>query len=219
MLAHTVPAMAARGVRRFVFSCLFVLTGALLTAQIALAGTSTTPKPSRNLGEQTPLHLPTSPAGHASTVSSPTISGGSVVKTFIVLILVVGLIYGIARLIRRFNPSRFPKLQATGEIEVLATQALFQGRLLHVVRVGDKVMVLGSTDQSVSRLASLNEEDIESMLSLKRAGQTPSAGAASFRGTLASVVSAKSQRPQRPERDPDAPKGSFLERLRDMTSR
>lgn len=200
--------MAVCGVRRFVSLCLLVLTGVLLTAHSALAASG--------LGEKTPLHLP---AGHTTTtpqttVTSPTISGGSVVKTFIVLVLVVALIYGLARLARRFNPTRFPKLQASGEIEVLATQALFQGRLLHVVRVGDKVMVLGSTDQSVSRLASLNEEDIESMLALRQVKESSKAPASSFRGALAGAVSARTTKPTA-----DEPRGSWLERLKDMTSR
>ena len=64
------------------------------------------------------------------------------------LLVVFGLMWILAKLARRPPGGR----RATGALAVLTRQQLTRGAAVTVVRVGDKALVLGVTDQQVSLL-------------------------------------------------------------------
>jgi flagellar protein FliO/FliZ len=64
------------------------------------------------------------------------------------LLVVFGLMWGLARLVRRPLGGR----RATGTLSVLNRQQLTRGAAVTVVRVGDRALILGVTDQQVSLL-------------------------------------------------------------------
>ncbi len=84
---------------------------------------------------------------------------GALVRLLFGLAFVVGLIYLVNWLLKRSGRSSKSGGLLGGNrglIEVVATTPLAQNRALHVVRVGDEVMVVGATDQSINRLGSLD---------------------------------------------------------------
>lgn len=76
------------------------------------------------------------------------------------LIVVIAAIYGVHAILKRAARSRggMPNAAASSAVEVIASTPLAQGRVLHVVRLGDEVAVLGATDHSITRVGSLTPE-------------------------------------------------------------
>ena len=64
------------------------------------------------------------------------------------LLIVFGLMWGLARVVRRPLGGR----HGTGSLAVLTRQQLSRGSSVAVVQVADKALVLGVTDQQVSLL-------------------------------------------------------------------
>jgi flagellar biosynthetic protein FliO len=75
-------------------------------------------------------------------------------EVFFKLIVVVALIYGCALLLRRWNAS--PARTRVRQMSVLETVHLSPRRALHLVRVGDQVLVIGATDQSVNLISEMD---------------------------------------------------------------
>ncbi|MBL7254626.1 flagellar biosynthetic protein FliO [Paractinoplanes lichenicola] len=72
------------------------------------------------------------------------------------LFIILGMMWGLARLIRR------PLLgRGHGTLEVLNRQQLSRGASLAVVKVADRAMILGVTDQQVSLLGETEVEIFE----------------------------------------------------------
>ena len=63
------------------------------------------------------------------------------------LLVVFGLMWGLAKVAKRPLTGR-----GTGSLSVLSRQQLSRGAAVAVVRVGDKALVLGVTDQQVNML-------------------------------------------------------------------
>jgi len=73
------------------------------------------------------------------------------------LVISLALVCGLAYLIIRFGLARWLKRQraTAAALEVLETLPLGGRRAVHLVRSLDRLLVIGSTDQSVSTLADL----------------------------------------------------------------
>jgi flagellar protein FliO/FliZ len=78
------------------------------------------------------------------------------VNMFLALALVLGLMWFLARLVRRPLGGR-----SAGATAVLARQPLTRGASVAVVRVGGRAFVLGVTDQNVTLLAEADPAAIE----------------------------------------------------------
>ena len=72
------------------------------------------------------------------------------------LFVVLGMMWGLARLVRRPLTGR-----GHGALVVLNRQQLSRGAAVTVVKVADRVMVLGVTDQQVSLLGEADVADFE----------------------------------------------------------
>ncbi|SNY05092.1 flagellar biosynthetic protein FliO [Paractinoplanes atraurantiacus] len=71
------------------------------------------------------------------------------------LFVILGMMWLLARLIRR------PLGRGHGALVVLNRQQLTRGAAVAVVRVADRAMILGVTDQNVSLLGEADVEDFE----------------------------------------------------------
>jgi flagellar biosynthetic protein FliO len=83
--------------------------------------------------------------------------GGSIVRMLMGLAVVGGLIYGIHWLLRKWGRSRAQGIGgSSGVIDVVATTPLSQGRSLHLIRVGQELVLVGATEQSITRLGEVD---------------------------------------------------------------
>src|SRR6476646_9446274 len=103
---------------------------ALLTAPAALAATPTTTTAS---GENTPLHLDTSPAAEHTSGG-----GGGIVRTIVGLAVVIGVIFGLHWILKQVKASKDSRSTGTG-LAPISTLALGPGRSLHLVRAGSEI--------------------------------------------------------------------------------
>jgi flagellar protein FliO/FliZ len=129
-----------------------ILRGAILTGALALASPATAFAASAT-GEHTPLHLSATTARH----SSSSMSGGSILRTIVALVIVIGLIYGIARVLRKVKGGG---QRASGEgLEHLATLPLAQGRSVALVRSGSDVVLVGISESGVTPIKVYSESE------------------------------------------------------------
>jgi flagellar biogenesis protein FliO len=84
-------------------------------------------------------------------------SNGSFLRFVFGLIVVVGAILGVHWLLKRWGQSRIQGVAGrTGVIDVVATTNLAQGRTLHLVRVGRELVLVGATEQSITRIGEMD---------------------------------------------------------------
>lgn len=94
-----------------------------------------------------------------------------------------GALYAATRGVRWISGVR-----GRGPLEILARQPLDGRRAIYLVRVGKRVLIVGASDGSLTRLGSTSLSSIESEL------QQPDAPAGkSFRDVLARAVSTKKE--------------------------
>jgi len=130
---------------RLRLAALSVVVGLALTAPPAFA---IDPKDIGNLqsGPQgpTPAHLSTSGLGDLGRLSFG----------LIIVIAVIGVAYAI---LRKASRARLPGRRGTA-LEVLETTPLGPNRNLHLVRVGERVLVIGATDHGITALDAFDRD-------------------------------------------------------------
>ena len=124
------------------------LTGFLLSANAAFA------KPS-GPGENTPLNLPVQSSQASST---PGANGGSLVRTFVGLAIVIAVIYGVYWVLKQVKASREERSTGTGLASV-ATLALGPNRSVHLVRSGRDYVLVGASENGVTPIRTYSEEE------------------------------------------------------------
>jgi len=130
------------------------VTACLLAAPTAaLAATSTTK--ADPYGENTKLNLPSTDTSSAEHVSG---GGGSLVRTFVGLAVVVAVIYGLYWILRQVKSSREEKTVGQG-LETAATVALGPNRSLHLVRAGNELVLVGVADHAVTPIRTYTEDE------------------------------------------------------------
>lgn len=83
--------------------------------------------------------------------------GGSALRFIFGLAVVLGAIYGVHWLLKKWGQSKLQGVAGrTGVIDVVATTPLAQGRALHLVRVGDELVLVGATEQSITRIGDVD---------------------------------------------------------------
>jgi len=136
-----------------------------ITTQPTQPGGTATPRPE---AAASPLHpatieddrLPFMAEGRKE--AEPPSVGGLVLRTFGALLLIVGLITAAAWGLRRFGAGRFGGTQIDAPaLAVLSTVALGDKRSLAVVRFGAQTLLVGSTAQNITLLATQGTEPAE----------------------------------------------------------
>jgi flagellar protein FliO/FliZ len=127
---------------------------ALAAPARVLAATSTTAKDP--YGENDVLNLPaTGTSAKAEAVSS---GGGSLVRTFIGLAVVVAIIYGLTWVLRQMKAAQEERSSGFA----LSTQAsvpLGPGRSVHLIRAGRELVLVGSAEQGVVPIRTYSEAE------------------------------------------------------------
>lgn len=89
--------------------------------------------------------------------ASPVFSSGDLFRMILVLVLVTALIYAVFHLLRKF---RFSENGGDkGDIRILSSKGLGPGKALHVVEIAGRYFVIGASDNSVSCITELTEEE------------------------------------------------------------
>ena len=119
----------------------------LVCAESALAGPT---------GEKTPVNLGGgSPAAHSAGST-----GGSLVRTFVGLAIVIGVIWGLYWVLKQVKSSREEKASGTGLLPV-ATLPLGPGRSLQLVRAGRELVLLGVSEHGVTPVRTYSEAEAD----------------------------------------------------------
>jgi flagellar protein FliO/FliZ len=106
-------------------------------------------------GEDTPLRLPADGGAKAHTGAS---GSGSLVRTFVGLAIVLGVIYGIAWVLKQVKRSKEDRGQGTS-LETTAVVALGPNRSLHLVRAGRELVLVGVAEHGVTPIRTYTEEE------------------------------------------------------------
>jgi flagellar protein FliO/FliZ len=125
------------------------LTGFFLSAHVAFAAKPSGP------GENTPLNLPVQSQHSAST---PGASGGSLVRTFVGLAIVLAVIYGLYWILKQVKSSREASASGSGLASV-ATLPLGPNRSVHLVRSGREYVLVGASEHGVTPIRTYSEEE------------------------------------------------------------
>jgi flagellar protein FliO/FliZ len=123
------------------------LSGVLLAPALALGAD----------GEQTPLNI----AGDDAAKDAPQhvgASGGSIVRTIVGLAVVIGVIYGLAWVLRQIKASKQAGAEGGG-LTTLATLPLGTNRSLHLVRAGGEIVLVGAGEHGVTPIRTYTEDE------------------------------------------------------------
>jgi len=102
--------------------------------------------------ENTPVDLGTSTTGGDAGGG-----GGSIVRTIVGLAVVIGVIYGIAWVLRQLRASR--QARSVGGLQIAASVALGSGRSLQLARVGNELVLVGVGEHGVTPVRTYSEEE------------------------------------------------------------
>ncbi len=86
----------------------------------------------------------------------------AIIKALIPLIFIVGLLYGVLFFVRKYSVSAKGKGSSLIKIKVLSSQMLMPKRYISVVRVEDKILVLGVSEHSISLLKEMDPKPDDS---------------------------------------------------------
>ncbi|HKG03900.1 MAG TPA: flagellar biosynthetic protein FliO [Conexibacter sp.] len=104
-------------------------------------------------GESTPVDLT-----GASDQGSHIGGGGSIVRTIVGLAIVIGVIYGVAWVLRQVKASKQPRATGSG-LATLASVPLGPNRSVHLVRAGRDLVLLGVAEHGVVPIRTYTEEE------------------------------------------------------------
>lgn len=100
--------------------------------------------------------------------------GWDLLRMVLVLMMVVGTVYGIVSFLRRKMPDSTENRE-NSPISVLASQSLAPGRELHAVKIGEQVLLLGSADSSIQLITTVEEKQTIDELILFHSQEKPPA--------------------------------------------
>lgn len=89
-------------------------------------------------------------------------NAGSAGRMIFGLVFVLALIFGVNSFLKRINQKRLPSSGAgtAGMIEVVSTTPLAANRNLHLVRIGNEMLLIGATEHSITQLRSVETESL-----------------------------------------------------------
>jgi flagellar protein FliO/FliZ len=137
-------------------------------------------------GENTPVNL-----GDAADKkpSAPGAGGGSLVRTFVGLAIVIGVIYGLYWVLKQVKASREEKASGQG-LAALATLPLGPNRSLQLVRAGRELVLVGVSEHGVTPVRTYSEDEAEAvgLLDLDAGDDEPGDDSSAAGGTLGKLV-------------------------------
>src|SRR3954454_2510200 len=110
-------------------------------------------------GENTPVNLNDAPAQNKVPGSS---AGGSLVRTFVGLAIVIAVIYGLYWVLKQVKASKEEKASGQG-LSAIATLPLGPNRTLQLVRAGRELVLVGVCGHGVTPVRTYPEEEAEAI--------------------------------------------------------
>ena len=108
------------------------------------------------------------PEGSSSPGNLSGGAGDTLLHLGLGLVVVVGLIALVWYVLKRVQRSRYPAIDGAGKagglIDVVSTTPLGPNRSLHIVRVGEEIVLVGSTDHSITALTRLGTDDLVGLI-------------------------------------------------------
>lgn len=106
--------------------------------------------------DETPLpaSLSAPSAAHVSTHAS---SGGTLARTIVGLAIVLAVLFGVYWLLKTYAKGN--RTKGDGRLEIVATTPLAPNRAVHLIRVGDGLVLVGSAEGSVTRLKTYSDAE------------------------------------------------------------
>ena len=106
-------------------------------------------------GERTPLNL-----GKVKTDQAAQVGGGgsTLVRTFVGLAVVIGVIYGLHWILKQVKSSKEERASGSG-LKTVATLPLGPGRSLQLVRAGGELVLVGVSEGGVTPIRSYQEDE------------------------------------------------------------
>jgi flagellar protein FliO/FliZ len=105
------------------------------------------------------------PAAHASLQSAGTGGGGgTALHMLLALGVVIALILGLYKLLRRTAHRNDGAVRADGKMAIVASTPLAHSRSLHLVRVGEELVLVGSAEHGVTPIRVYSAEESRSMV-------------------------------------------------------
>jgi flagellar protein FliO/FliZ len=133
---------------------LFLTRGAALGGALTLLCAETAHAAAGVTGESTPLHLSSSGAAHAVSSSG----GSSLLRTIVALVVVIGIIYAVARVLRAVKGRDAVRASGNG-LEQIATLPLGPGRSVALLRSGRDVVLVGVGEHGVTPIKTYTEAE------------------------------------------------------------
>jgi flagellar protein FliO/FliZ len=128
------------------------------TSALALSGVLLAPALAFGAdGERTPLNL-SDDDGAKDAPQHVGASGGSIVRTIVGLAVVIGVIYGLAWVLRQIKASKQAGAEGNG-LTTLATLPLGTNRSLHLVRAGGEIVLVGAGEHGVTPIRTYTEDE------------------------------------------------------------
>jgi flagellar protein FliO/FliZ len=190
------------GVKKFSVAAGLALSAFLAEPAAVLAGV-------KGPNENQPLNLPSTSSQHVGSAAG----GGSLVRTFVGLAVVLAVIYGLYWVLRQIKSSREERASGSG-LRTEASVPLGPNRSLHLVRAGRELVLVGVAEHGVVPIRTYTEAEAQAAGLISPDGdddrRDDDDGAAAPQRALPAPVSAR----QLTERT-----GQLLHNLRAMTVR
>jgi len=80
-----------------------------------------------------------------------------IVKAFIPLVIIIGLLYGVLVFIKKYGIAFKGNKTGSIPISVLSSQMIMPKKFISVVKIADKLLILGVSDGSITLLKELDQ--------------------------------------------------------------
>jgi flagellar protein FliO/FliZ len=152
---------------RFMAAAYAAIACVLLLAPTALAAAADkaadkAPPAQSSYGEDKALDLPSLDEGARQLDASGASGGGSLVRTFVGLAVVLAVIYGLYWVLKQVKSSREERSSGTG-LSSFAVVPLGANRSLHLIRAGRELVLVGVAEQGVTPIRTYSEREAEEL--------------------------------------------------------
>jgi flagellar protein FliO/FliZ len=107
--------------------------------------------------DETPLPSSLTKPAAATAAAHSASTSGALARTVAGLAIVLAVLFGVYWLFKTYAKGKQTK--SDGRLEIVATTALAPNRAVHLIRVGDALVLVGSAEGSITRLKAFSNEE------------------------------------------------------------
>jgi flagellar protein FliO/FliZ len=100
-------------------------------------------------------------------------AGSTLARTIVGLAIVLAVVFGIYWLLKAYAKSKTSTGKGDGRMEIVATTPLAANRSLHLIRVGEDLILVGSSEGGVSRIREYSPAESSALQSRLEAERDP----------------------------------------------